>query len=157
MDTIIPISRWDVIMKNNSLKQIPVICITPNKHLLEYFKYDDTVSFVITGTNTAYDNVKMLGSLNTELKIQRPNYFGQTGYYVIELDHPWVEHPLPTNMGSLHIKFENDKNSMQQINDDISDDNTKEFYDKATNSMNMKQIVLNIICILLLILVVSCY
>lgn len=105
------IKRWDVIMFNNNNK-VPIIYIKPDISLLEYLNNNQpVVSLEISDTNTIYDGKKLTGLVNRSCCLLnnnnyncRPNYYEETGYYVITLVSGWYGYPNPDKLGIAIIK-----------------------------------------------------
>ena len=102
------ICRWDPIVMGNSVIPVPVIYIKPDKELLAFSqKNHDALLVEVSGTNTIYDGKKIAGILSKSRDVPvcntRPNYFNQTGTYVIVLNAEWYGYPSPRTLGSIVV------------------------------------------------------
>lgn len=101
------IKRWDVILKDNNTRKIPVIYIKPDDAFLTFAKKNNyVVSSHINNTDTIYDGKHIAGTVDKSCclhgKNSRPEFFKQTGYYVIILyDAFWYGYPNNENMGTV--------------------------------------------------------
>jgi len=88
------IKRWDVILVND--KRVPIIYIKPDIQFMNLIRKNNyNVICVIHGTRTVYDNNKIYGVVNESMYVPncRPNFFNETGLYVITLDSSWNGYP----------------------------------------------------------------
>jgi len=100
------IKRWDVVIYGNSNIKKPVIYITPDSSLLELAANSiHPILIKISGTNTLYDGKMVKGVINksSDVPNYRPNFFDQTGYYIISLDADWYGYPHPSSQGEITI------------------------------------------------------
>ena len=98
------IERWDAILVND--ERVPAIYVKPDITFLEFIsKNSNAVVASITNTKTNYDNKKFLGIVNQSSYYPncRPNFFEQSGLYIITLQSPWIGYPNPNNLGT--VKF----------------------------------------------------
>lgn len=103
--TLYPIARWDAITRDN-VRTIPVIYISPDLPLLEFIKANNyTITCQISGTNTPYDNRKIIGVVDKSCNVPncRPNFCEQTGLYIVTLDAGWYGYPNRDKMGQVLI------------------------------------------------------
>ena len=107
------IERWDGVMYGNNLTPQPMIYIKPDLSFLEFVKANDyKVKVIIKETGIKlYDNFLIEGIVQTSASTPSciPNYFNETGYYVITLLNPWMGYPNKDNLGTCTIYGENDK------------------------------------------------
>ena len=80
------IERWDSVMYGNNLTPKPMIYIKPDLAFLSFVKANNyQIQVMIKGTGVKlYDNFLITGIVETSGTC-RPNYFKETGYYVITL------------------------------------------------------------------------
>ena len=107
------IERWDSVIYGNSTRPYPMIYIKPDLAFLEFVKANNyKIKVLIKGTGQkSYDDYLIDGIVDSSASTPtcRPNYFNETGYYVITLLNPWAGYP-PLNMfGTCKIYGENDK------------------------------------------------
>jgi len=98
--TIYDIKRWDVVL-NVSGNRIPLIYFKPDKDFTHMIEKE--VNIQIKNTNTIYDSHIIPGVIRTSeyTPNYRPNFFAQTGLYVIYLKSSWEGYPKQTNMGNF--------------------------------------------------------
>ena len=92
------IERWDVLYDERLNIKRPMIYIVPDDYLLEYAKVNiDTLYVTMSGTGIeCYDGIQLKAQLFSSANYpnKRPNFFDETGYYVIVLkDAIWVGYP----------------------------------------------------------------
>ena len=95
------ILMWDVILVNNH--RTPIIYIKPDLAFIEFIRKNDyRVVVVINGTGMVYDGQKIVGDVNLSSMVPncRPNFFAETGLYVITLHSSWNGYPTETNLGN---------------------------------------------------------
>lgn len=100
------ICRWDPISMGNNLAPVPMIYIKPDQALLEFAKKNNNALLIkISGTNTIYDGKEMVGVFTRSSQVPncRPNFFEQTGTYVIVLEAGWYTYPSPASLGDAEI------------------------------------------------------
>ena len=98
------IERWDGILVDDI--RVPAIYIKPDVTFLEFIsKNYNTVVAVINNTNTQYDNKKLVGTVNQSSYYPncRPNFYAQTGLYIITLDSSWLGYPQPDKLGTVQF------------------------------------------------------
>jgi hypothetical protein len=90
------IHRWDVVMFGNSNSKIPMIYVKPDITFLDFIRKNDyAVVCEIEGTGTIYDGKQIPGIVDKSSYVPncRPNFFEQTGYYVVTLWSNWYGYP----------------------------------------------------------------
>jgi hypothetical protein len=100
------IERFDVAIFGNSITKVPLIYIKPDLELLEFaIKNHNVVECEINNTGTIYDGKKIPGVIYTSSNIpsRRPNFFKDTGFYVVSLWSNWYGYPDHGSNGK--IKF----------------------------------------------------
>jgi hypothetical protein len=98
------IIRWDVILVNDQRQ--PIIYVKPDLTFMNFIKQSKyNVVCLITDTNTIYDNQKIHGVVNQSSYVPscRPNFFNDTGLYVIVLNSSWDGYPSPNKLGSVQF------------------------------------------------------
>ncbi len=123
------IERWDSVIYGNSTRPYPMIYIKPDLAFLEFVKANNyKIKVLIKGTGQkSYDDYLIDGIVDSSASTPtcRPNYFNETGYYVITLLNPWAGYP-PLNMfGTCKIYGENDKIDIKP-NEDKNEEDKKE-------------------------------
>ena len=101
-----PILRWDAVI-NGGVNRSPMIYIKPDLDFLEFAKANSFQVFVeVSNTGTIYDGVLIPGTVNKSYNAPnpRPNYFDQTGNYVIVLNANWAGYPHPKSLGKATFK-----------------------------------------------------
>ena len=96
------IDRWDVIL-GTSQQRVPIIYIKPDLEFLSFVQHNDyTVKVLITNTGTIYDNKVVLGSVNKSSAVPncRPNFYNDTGYYIVTLYTDWYGYPDDSSLGT---------------------------------------------------------
>lgn len=109
MSHVYKIERWDVVMYGSSITKVPIIYIKPELDFLEYVRDNNySVLVKIEGTGTIYDGKIIQGLVDRSCNVPncRPNYFEETGYWVINLYAGWFGYPHPTKMGTVSIQKE---------------------------------------------------
>lgn len=91
------IHRWDAVMGNNNQK-VPMIYIKPDLTFMNFIKKNNyTVVVKISGTGTNYDDIKegIIGVVDKSSNHPncRPNFFKETGLYVVTLQSNWYGYP----------------------------------------------------------------
>ena len=98
------IKIWDVILVNNH--RTPIIYIKPDLAFIEFIRQNNfEVIVVIQGTNLPYDGNKIRGIVNESSMTPccRPNFFADTGLFVVQLESSWNGYPSEQNLGK--VKF----------------------------------------------------
>ncbi len=98
------IKRWDPVMSGNSLNQHPAIYIEPDTAFLEFAMNNQfSLTCTISGTNSIYELTPLRGVVNQSGFVPncRPNFFSQTGLYIITLDSDW--HGYPAELGQVEF------------------------------------------------------
>jgi hypothetical protein len=90
------IERFDVAMFGNSITKVPLIYIKPDLELLEFArKNHHVVECEIINTGSIYDGKKIPGviDMSSSVPSRRPNFFNDTGLYVVSLWSNWYGYP----------------------------------------------------------------
>jgi hypothetical protein len=90
------IKRWDVVLFGNSVAKTPMFYIIPDTYLLEFARTNNFTLFCqIIDTDTIYDNIMIPCVIDESsfLPDYRPNFFSQTGSYVVTLKTNWNGYP----------------------------------------------------------------
>lgn len=99
------IMRWDTVIPKDNTFPYPMIYIKPDKDFLDYIKENNYLFLVsISDTGMQYDSTPVLGMADASgfMPNFRPNFFNDTGYYVIVLFTNWLGYP--ENNGTVEIK-----------------------------------------------------
>jgi hypothetical protein len=94
------IQSWIPVMSGSNIIQYPAIYIQPDIPFLEFAKNNEfRVACKISGTNTVHDNNTYIGYINQSGNFPnyRPNFFAQTGLYIVTLDTNWEGYPIESN------------------------------------------------------------
>lgn len=92
------IKRWGGLLTGNNINPQPVVYIKPDMDLINFAMANENKLLVsISETNLPYENKKLLGVFTVDNN--RPNYFSQSGYYMIVLVSDW--HGEPEDMSKL--------------------------------------------------------
>jgi hypothetical protein len=98
------ILRWDAILTGNSITRVPIIYIKPDIEFIEYMKRNDfMIMCKIQGTCTIYDNKLIAGIVNKSCEVPncRPNFYTETGSYIITLMATWNGYPECNKLGTV--------------------------------------------------------
>ena len=100
------ILRWDAILTGSSITKVPIIYIKPDIAFLEYVTRNNfMIMCKIQGTSTIYDN-KFIGGIvykSSAVPNCRPNFFEESGSYIIELLCTWNGYPNCNNLGYVSL------------------------------------------------------
>jgi hypothetical protein len=102
-----PILRWDAIITGDVNQKAPMIYISPDLDFLEFAEANSNQVYVeISGTGLSSDGILIPGTVNKSCNVPnpRPNYFAQTGQYVIILHTHWAGYPRPSSLGHATFK-----------------------------------------------------
>jgi len=91
-------------MSGNSLNQNPSIYIEPDMAFLEFAMNNQfSLTCSISGSDSIYERAPMRGVVNQSGVVPncRPNFFAQTGMYIITLDSDW--HGYPRSLGQVEF------------------------------------------------------
>jgi len=100
------IKRWDAMIFGNNPHPFPVIYIKPDEEFIKFAAENNgSVIAKIDGTDTIYDGKAMVGivSQSSITPNCRPNYFRDTGYFVIFLYGNWHTYPDINQLGWVEI------------------------------------------------------
>lgn len=100
------IQSWNPVMAGATLVQYPAIYIIPDTAFLEFARNNEfRVACKISGTNTSYDGQTYIGYINKSSNFPncRPNFFAQTGLYIITLDTHWTGYPYSDSLGAVEF------------------------------------------------------
>jgi hypothetical protein len=125
------IYRWDAVILNNETQPKPMVYIKPKGDELDCMI--DTIIEVKIGENTFDGFVKS----SKNFPNYRPDFFSQTGYYVVVLNTYWNGYPREGGVVTLNLpgKWNNKQDNLQTTEtkpQDVkeqyqSDDYKKEF------------------------------
>jgi len=90
------IQRWDAVIPPGKTEPYPMIYIKPDKDFIEYAKANDyRVAVVTSETGSIYDIEPVMGLVDSSALFPtiRPNFYDETGYYVITLLARWLGYP----------------------------------------------------------------
>lgn len=111
---------WSASKLNGDYNSSPILYIKPDKSLMKYISSNNyKIKFKIINTNSVYDNQMYSGIVSTSEQVPcyRPNYFEQTGQYVITLDAYWKG--FPPRLGYILIEdilsYDTDTNEKHTI------------------------------------------
>ena len=126
------IHRWDVVMSGSSNQQAPMIYVKPDLTFLQFIRDNNyAVMCQVAGTGTIYDGKMIPGvvSASADVPSCRPNFFKETGLYVVKLWSNWYGYPRPDQLGG--VKFlgkhgKSDSNEDQKHHTKEPDKHTEE-------------------------------
>ena len=100
------IKQWSGVIIGNNQHPLPIIYIKPDANFHAYAKhkkYKIKVKVMHTGS-LCYDGHVVSGTVNSSADVPncRPNFFKDTGWYTITLQHRWEGYPK--NMGYIYIE-----------------------------------------------------
>lgn len=81
-----------------------MIYIKPDLAFLEFARKNSFAVMVkVSGTDTVYDGKEIPGVVDKSSNVPnyRPNYFENTGYYVVSLHANWYGYPHPNKLGTV--------------------------------------------------------
>jgi len=143
------IKRWDVVLFNNSITQVPMIYFKPDLDFLAFARVNNyAVMATINGTGTEYDGHKIPGVVSTSCAVpnnRRPNYFEKTGYYVVTLHSNWYGYPDPKHLGS--VSFEGMKLATPENDDDPMGEESVESFVPNKKGMGKQQIAITLLSV----------
>jgi hypothetical protein len=90
------IMRWDAVIPKDNTLPYPMIYIKPDKKFLDYVEESKNIfSLDISDTGMEYDKMPVTGMVDSSgyFPTFRPNFFNETGYYVIVLFTNWIGYP----------------------------------------------------------------
>ena len=93
-------------MRSKNNRPYPMIYIKPDLKFIEFVKNNNyRILITISDSNTLYDNKTIWGTVDTSSGTpnNRPNFFNQTGFYVITLDSFWYGYPQIGQEGMVTI------------------------------------------------------
>ena len=102
----IKIYRWDAVMTAKNDLPAPMLYIKPTLKFLEFVENNDyRILLTISGTNTIYDGKTIWGIVDKSSNTPncRPNFYKQTGFYVVTLESYWYGYPNVGNEGEMII------------------------------------------------------
>lgn len=99
------IMRWDAVIPKDNTLPYPMVYIKPDKNFLDYAR-DNKYLFLlnITGTGMDYDKMPVIGmtDMSGYFPNYRPNFFNETGYFVVVLFTNWIGYP--ENNGKIKLQ-----------------------------------------------------
>jgi hypothetical protein len=96
------IERWDVILVDNH--RLPMIYVKPDLDFIEFVRQNNyKVVVKIKGTGLPYDNQLIEGVVDQSAFVPncRPNFFANTGLYVVTLQSSWSGYPEFGRLGKV--------------------------------------------------------
>lgn len=90
------IHRWDSVLFGRNTDPRPILYVEPDKILLRFAQENNNVLMVnIYGSESGYDgkNIPGIFMKSSDVPNYRPNFFKQTGLYVIALISDWYGYP----------------------------------------------------------------
>jgi len=90
------IMRWDSVIPKNNTLPYPMVYIKPDKSFLEYARENKYMFLLnITGTGMDYDKMPVVGMVDSSgyFPDYRPNFFNDTGYFVVIIFTNWLGYP----------------------------------------------------------------
>jgi len=99
------IIRWDVLSSDN-INKAPAIYVKPDLAFMEFIRANNfSIMCKIDGTEGPYDGKLCVGIVNKSSQVPncRPNYFAQTGDFIITLNLEWMGYPSPNKLGNVTI------------------------------------------------------
>jgi len=99
------IMRWDAVIPKNNTLPYPMVYIKPDKNFLNYITENKYMFLLnITGTGMDYDKTPVIGmaDMSAYFPNYRPNFFNETGYFIIVLFTNWIGYPQ--NNGKIKIQ-----------------------------------------------------
>jgi hypothetical protein len=96
------IYSWDVILAN-STNRVPIIYVKPDLDFLNLIQSNNYIlKVLITDSNSIYDNKIIIGEVNKSSAVPncRPNFFNDTGLYVVILYCDWNGYPNTQTLGN---------------------------------------------------------
>ena len=99
------IIRWDVLSSDN-INKAPAIYVKPDLAFMEFVRANNfSIMCKIDGTDGPYDGRLCVGIVNKSSQVPncRPNFFSQTGDYIITLNLEWMGYPSPNKLGNVTI------------------------------------------------------
>ena len=156
------ITRWDAVLFGDDINPKPMIYFKPDLKFLNFARDNrNYVNVRILNTDSPYDHSILHGvvDISAYVPICRPNYFEETGYYVITLDCNWMGYPHLDKLGSVKIiglneEDEEKKQPKIEKKENFRFSNTKiteNKKNKKDNTMTNGEIILIIASILILI------
>lgn len=99
------IVRWDAVIPPQNTFPYPMVYIKPDENFLQYAKENQYLfSLQVSGTNSNYDARPVVGMVDSSgfYPNYRPNFFNETGTYVIVLFTNWIGYP--PNNGKIQLR-----------------------------------------------------
>lgn len=149
------IERWDAVLLPGLDNPRPAIYIKPNpEFIIAAGKQYNEILTTVRGSESQYDNVEVLSVLDTSGVIpnHRPNFFAQTGYYVIVLGGWWLGYPK--KMGRVDISLSNGGKKEDAVREKIQEKIKKPENKVVTENFNRINIIY--IAVILLVILLIC-
>ena len=154
------IMRWDGVMFGNSITKMPMIYIKPDIDFLEFARANHfAVICEINGTGTIYDGKQIPGVVDKSCNVpnSRPNFFEETGYYVITLRATWNGYPDTNKLGTVVFKGLNGEITEKEYKESKKDNAPKAFISSSRKSSISITQILGIMIGLFAIIFLSAY
>lgn len=90
------IMRWDAVIPKDNTLPYPMVYIKPDKNFLDYARANKYMFLLnISDTGMDYDKMPVVGMVDSSGYFPnfRPNFFNETGYYVVVLFTNWIGYP----------------------------------------------------------------
>lgn len=109
------IERWDAIIPKGNTFPYPVVYFKPEENFENYIVENNIVLVKISNTNSTYDEKSVLGMVYNSgyFPSFRPNFFNNTGYYLIVIFTNWIGYP--DNNGNLTINFSSENKQIERF------------------------------------------
>ncbi len=150
--------RWDSFVPNGQENPQPMVYIKPKEGFDELIKkYDYTFNVQVDGTGMNYDLIEVVGMINSSEIFPnfRPNFFKETGYYVVVLRTDWLGYPKNNGKLTLKIIPDNPDDELNQIENYINTDQCNR--ENKLSNMQISSILIFILIIFGIFLFVSLY
>ena len=130
------ITRWDAVIPKNNTFPYPMVYIKPDDNFIEYARKNNFLFLLdIDGTEMDYDKRSVMGMIDSSGYFPdfRPNFFNETGYYVITLFTNWIGYPK--NNGKIKL---NNIEIHKAIPSEIHKPTFPEYYESPNTSNDGK-------------------
>jgi hypothetical protein len=89
------IQRWDPVLPKGNNEPYPMVYIKPDADFFDYIKENNYLFLVtISGSDSQYDTqIMALADMSAFFPNYRPNFFNETGFYVLTLFSSWNGYP----------------------------------------------------------------
>jgi hypothetical protein len=89
------IQRWDPVIPKGNIEPYPMVYIKPDPSFFDYIKENNYLFLVtISESDSVYDRqIMALADMSAFFPNYRPNFFNETGFYVLTLFSSWNGYP----------------------------------------------------------------